>query len=224
MKKLITICAVVTIILAVSGAAQASLSWQTTPILGTDVSSATGDVVVITGPQPLDGSGNPYHDVDNNVVLGPTIPHYSMVGDPLYGVGSPSMTEFVINPDTYEGGHWVDKVTKIAFGSGINVEQGHDYTFTETWNFLESGSEYTVGPFTGNYAAGTNEFVMLHNDNGLSELWLEDIGSWSYTQTWTDDGTTAFITDTSFFEVVPEPATIGLLSFGALSLFRRKRK
>src|ERR1035437_9243368 len=81
MKTVVSICAAGTMLLAIGSTALAQgFSWQTMPILGTDV-LYNGDVVVITGPQPLDGLSQPYLDTDGNQVLGPTIPHYSMVGD-----------------------------------------------------------------------------------------------------------------------------------------------
>jgi hypothetical protein len=126
MKKCMTVCLVVAMALVV-GTASADFSWQTQPIMGTDYSNATGDVVMITGPTPTDGSGNNYLDVDGDVVLGPTIPHYSTVGDPLFGVGSPSMTKFYFDPDTFTGGHWTDEDTWIYSGSGINLNPTNTY-------------------------------------------------------------------------------------------------
>jgi len=64
MKKLITICLVVTILLAVSSVAQATLSWQTTPILGTET-SYDGDVWVNTG-------GSPWVNIPHDVLNGGT--------------------------------------------------------------------------------------------------------------------------------------------------------
>ena len=85
----------------------ADLSWQTEPILGTGGSSDTGDLVIITGPQPFKSDGTPYHAwIGGPEVLGPTIPHYSIDepahgGDNLYHVGSPSMTEFLMKAKTW---------------------------------------------------------------------------------------------------------------------------
>jgi hypothetical protein len=226
MKKLITIC----LIMVVASTAMANLSWQTTPILGTGLSDVTGDVVVITGPTP---TGNPdsldgfYYDEDGNLVLGPTIPHYSIEGDPLFGIGSPSMELFVINPNTWEGGHWVDKVTQIHAGSGINVDPGHTYDWTRVWTYLGPGGSYSMTNGTEYYAPtqaeGGDGFVMLKGY--IYDLWLEDIGQWQLTETWTDQagGEGSFISSTNYFTVIPEPATICMLGLGALSLIRRKK-
>jgi hypothetical protein len=66
MKKLMAICAVVTIFLAVSSVAQATLSWQTEPVLGTstyiyDNPAGCSDVIVVTDV----GLVNIPHDVLN---------------------------------------------------------------------------------------------------------------------------------------------------------------
>lgn len=107
-----------------------ALSWQTAPIMGHARSTDTGDTVIVTGDTPtyfdINGEEQYYKDVDGNIVLGPTIPHYSMVGDPLYGVGDPSITDFYIDPDTWAdhgafGLHWTDMTTRAHRGSGTGL-------------------------------------------------------------------------------------------------------
>ncbi len=214
-------------VICLPGMAKASVSWQTEPIMGYSASNVTGDVVVITGPTPTQPGGGFYYDVDGNKVLGPTIPHYSISGDPLEGVGSPSVTQFYYNPNTLTGGHWTDTVTKIWSGSGINLEASHTYTWTSKWSFLGTPGNlpYVLGgsPITYNGGAA---FIMTMPS--LFDLWLEDAGNWQYTQTWTDNADSAFITSTRDFTlVVPIPGTVLLLGSGLLGLVglgRRVRK
>ena len=209
-------------VIACGGLAHADLSWQTQPILGTDASNATGDVVFITGPTPIDpGTGLPYRDVDNNIVLGPTIPHYSIVGDPLYQVGSPSMTVFTIHPDQWIGGHWTDPDSEIATGSGVYVDSERTYHWKQEFTYLGSlQPSYTVVA-EGNYYAdpAAGGFVMLFGDNALVDLWAEDMGLWNYTETWTELAENyqgASIQYSTDFTVVPLPgaALLGTLGIG----------
>jgi len=223
MKRLLVSAVMLTGLVALSTAGLA-LSWQTEPIMGTGVTSITGDVVVITGPAPTKPDGSFYYDVDGNKVLGPTIPHYSIPGDPLYQVGSPSMTEFWINPNVFENGHWTDKTARIAHGSGINVTQGTVYTWTADWYFLGTpGNDPYHVTDTAAYTA-TESFVMLQGS--LVDLWAEDVGKWRYTETWTD-GTNTICSVRDFdVKAVPEPMSIflGIMGLGSVAGFRRLRK
>ena len=204
-----------------------ALSWQTEPIMGHSAANTTGDLVVITGDTPTDSGGNYYYDVDHNLVLGPTIPHYSMSGDDLYMVGNPSVEEFFFNPDTWSGSHWYDTDTEIHSGSGIYLTAGNTYTYTRTYSFLgtpgNAAYDATFSPRT--YTGGS--FVMLQSK--IYDLWLEDAGPWMYTETWTDNSTCDFITASKEFAVtaapVPEPCTILLLSsgLGLMGIIRHRR-
>ena len=139
MKKFIVFLMALGLSIAGSGLAQAqaNLSWQTEPILGYDWSNATGDVVMITGPTPITPSGDFYYDVDGNKVLGPTIPHYSIPGDPLYGVGSPSVSTFYYNPNVWDGSsHWYDPNAWVYSGSGVNLDAAKTYTYEGTFHFF----------------------------------------------------------------------------------------
>lgn len=206
-----------------------ALSFQTTPILGTGASSVTGDLVMITGPTPTTPNGDFYYDVDGNVVLGPTIPHYSMVGDPLYGVGSPSMTTFWINPNQLIGGHWTDTATKILSGSGVYTD-AVPVSYRGIWSFLGNGpnAPYSLTAASADGVTFPSDFIMLQN--GLENMWLEDAGDWTYTEKWwhTSDPNTS-ISYTANFRVVavPEPvffqfgALMGLSGLGVFKLRRR---
>ena len=210
--------------------ASADLSWQTQPILGTDA-QFTGDVVVITGPQPLDGYGNPYYAWPGGPeVLGPTIPHYNLPGDPLYGVGSPSMTVFSINPNQWIGGHWTDPDSEIATGSGVYLTPGNLYHWKQEFTYLGSRQPSYSIVYEDDYFADPAEggFVMLFGDDALVDLWVEDIGLWNYTETWTERSNTAspsaFLQYSTDFTVVPVPGTflLGFLGLGAAGLKLRQ--
>jgi hypothetical protein len=210
MKKIMAVCLVATMVLAV-GTANAGVSWQTKPILGTDRSNATGDLVMITGPTPTTSGGGFYYDVDGNVVLGPTIPHYSIAGDPLFGVGSPSMTEF----------SWTGKV---ANGSGINLDETKIYDWSAVYTNLGTGyQDSSTGVVEG------ESFIMLMGylwgEGTLSPtLLVSDCGLWNYTETWTERGGDTLRSSTDF-SVVPAPGAILLASMGmGLVNWMRQRK
>lgn len=204
--------------------ALANLSWQTEPILGTDGSSTTGDLVIITGPQPLKDDGTPYYAWPlGPEVLGPTIPHYSIdgaahEGDNLYHVGSPSMTVFYMNADTWSAdyGTYYDPDLQIHTGSGVNLDTTATYTYGGLFTYLgPNGSYSTWGAYNAAYAPPAN-FIMLHSY--LYDLWLEDAGFWTYTETWTDNATGASISSSRSFRVVQVPVPgavlLGLLGLG----------
>jgi hypothetical protein len=200
MKKLMAICAVVTMILVLSGVAQATLSWQTAPILGYS-SYDNGDVVVVTATGLV------------------TIPHYSMVGDPLYGVGGPGVSTFNIGET-------------VANGSGINVLLGQTYHVVGVYNFLGASPRSLVSDLFDYTATSSDNFVMNYSYisdpapyGAVYHFVAADVGNWTYNETWTNNADSLdTITSIAYFKVVPEPATIALLGLGALSLISRKRR
>jgi hypothetical protein len=214
------------LLLCTSGMAQATVSWQTTPILGYSASDATGDVVIITGPQPFQPGGAPYLDIDGNIVMGPTIPHYSIPGDPLYHVGSPSITTFFYNPNTFKDGHWTDTVTQIWSGSGVNLQAGNTYSYSGIFSFLGTPGNpaYLVEVARNDTYVAPDNFIMLMPH--LYDLWLEDAGHWTYTETWTDNLDQSSISFTREFTVTPVPLPAGILLLGPslAGLFGLRRK
>lgn len=100
MRKLAVLVALV-LLAATLPAGAGSVSWQTEPILGYSYVS-NGDVLIQT---------------DNGWV---TIPHYSISGDPLEGVGGPGVSTFWINPIVWDGSaHFYDPAVWVYSGSGV---------------------------------------------------------------------------------------------------------
>jgi hypothetical protein len=125
MKKLMTICLVVTILLAVSSVAQATLSWQTAPILGTstyiyDNPLGCSDVIVVT---------------DTGLV---NIPH------DVLGGGTPTgMTTFTVG-QTIDAGSGINVVdgqtydwSVVYIGPSRTILWGADY-------FADSGENFVM--------------------------------------------------------------------------------
>jgi hypothetical protein len=103
MKKLLTICAVVTMILAV-GNASAVISWGTAPVLGTAATpQENGDILVET----------------DTGLIGIPAP-----GNRPYGDGV-SMNIFLADPET--------GLATVAHGSSANIDVSVEFTISALW-------------------------------------------------------------------------------------------
>ena len=199
-----------------ASAAWATFGWQTRPMLGDTASSVTGDMVIVTGPQPLDPLGNPYYDLDGNVVLGPTIPHYSIPGDPLFGIGWPSKTWFWFDPSTWSSGYgtYYDPTTRVYSSAGMYLNLNHTYDIVYTWSFL-GVPPYDV-PLTSDDVPGDPGFRM--SSVYLYDLWAEDAGPWKYTEKWSDQATGEYVQFARAFSV-QQGSNVLLLTVPTESLF-----
>ncbi|MDP2643352.1 MAG: PEP-CTERM sorting domain-containing protein [Desulfobacterales bacterium] len=197
MRKILLMLIVTLLIMAGSGpVVHAALSWQTEPKLGYGV-SYNGDVLVDTG-----SAGTI------------TIPHYSISGDPLEGVGGPGVTNF-------SGG-----TTGVYSGSGVNLTPGDIYTYQGIYTFLGTGA-FTVAASTTSFSS-TDSFVMLMTGieypSGLAA------GDWTYSERWSNNAnpTNDKLSKVVAFNVSPVPEPAAMLLFGAglvgLATVRKKFK
>jgi hypothetical protein len=199
MKTLIAVCLAVTMILALSGVAQAGTSWIHEPALGYNayyngnyiVETTTGTVVI-----PYDDPGYP--------------PYTTGTTQTAFTVGQSVFTASAIALDVGHTYNWAqvfqDNTTlgrSVTLWSGTWTDQGEGYVFL--WG---AG----VGPSDGVHLGG------------LADL---DVGNWTYTETWTDvaGGTPLVYTQDFTVAPVPEPLTMGAVfaSLCGLGAYLRKR-
>jgi hypothetical protein len=196
MKKIMAVCLVATMVLAV-GTVNAGVSWQTTPILGTD-SMDDGDVWVNTG---LPVWANVPHDVLDGVI-----------GQPV------GMTVFQVGQNIHSGsGIYVDLGQTYAWSSVFTNLSDPSRNITWAANYTDGGDGFVML-----YGEGVGPSDTVHI-NGLTAA---DVGNWTYTETWTNvNNLKDSISYSTNFQVVPAPGAILLASMGmGLVNWMRQRK
>ena len=205
-SKVLTLLAVVGLLL-LCGTAQAGISWQTMPVLGID-SYYDGDVHINnTGALPW---ANIPHDVDAT--------------DPAHNPDTPgpqpvSMTTFLAGQE-------------IHTGSGVYNDSGTTYYWKS--EFINLTNPALSVSYSGSFVG--NGFWMTWNtpdgggDGGGLPAQTAD-AHWQYVETYYSDAamTNVLLSDTTEFDVIPEPASlivwsvIGGIAVGGVC-WRRKRK
>jgi hypothetical protein len=149
--------------------------------------------------------------------------------------GLASQSTFYIDPTAWDGTHWHDPAVWAWAASSVFVDLTSEYTYAGNWAFLGNGSnaaynfDFPTNVWLGSWGHTTAELY-----SSVGDFWLEDLGNWRYTETWTgtsgpDNG--AIIASSRDFAValasqqVPEPATLALcgIALAGLGAARRMR-
>ena len=145
----------VALLLLAGATAQATVEWQTTPILGYGT-YYVGDVGVITGPQPMNGLDPYYHWVGGPEALGPFIPESPTIGNPsvtvfsqqyldTFAAASGAKLAAIIASDPSEYYGVLSPKLELNSGSGVYVDTGHTYQVTQ--QFISPSSVVIDGSF-----------------------------------------------------------------------------
>jgi len=258
--KLMTICLAVTVILAVSGMAQATPEWKTISFTGTDMFNYTTSVALRAdqdAPRRLrNWDGAPDYDLisylqsDGDVDLDGTNDFAEWASTDLSSYG---FSYFNLSGYTSPPGGWGQKYQAVP-------DQDNGLFGTDSWrNQTVNGVAVTSGNGTTNtwWDGGIVKANQAWNpDNYAFPVWRAPVGTQLTMENAADytfsvevlmenpdtayelDGTLrVFFGGSNFAQeyegssqtvagivLIPEPATVCLLGFGALSLLRRKRR
>jgi hypothetical protein len=200
-SQLFAVCCLI----AFSGQA-AALSWHDAPIVGTNVvDNGNGSLTVTV-------NGSPAIIPDSNTLL--------------------SQSVITINPTVWDGiSHFYDPASLTGAGSSVNVDTASTYSYSFSWDFLGGpippNAPYTAFSYTNTWSDPT--FTIAEVWSMIGGFWLQDVGNWQYTESWTGTGgpdAGAFITSTRDFAVaIPEPETYAMLlaGLGLLCFVARRR-
>jgi len=121
-------------------------------------------------------------------------------------------------------GNWGNAVNAPGFGNGaVGYASGTTYTLVETFTRNASNGLDIVATMSGGNINGTGSVSASETDATPSTFSYD-----TFTLRPSSAATTADSFDTTLFQVeftsVPEPATLGVLAFGALALAARRRR
>jgi hypothetical protein len=193
MKKLITICALMTMLLTVSSAS-AGPSWHTTPILGSD-SYYDGDVWINTGATFV------------------AIPGWSPT-DPPTTAQPISMTVFTVGQSVHSGsGIYLDP----GLHEWTSVFTGPSRTLSYSGSYTPGDSFFMIWNSPTGYDGYSGDGL------GVANLTAADVGQWKYTETWNSLLLSYTVDFTVVPVPVPGAILLGSIGVGLVGWLKRRR-